>query len=75
MLPVKVANVVEKQEKKPSNTMILLNKYMGSDSFVIPVGCFVTAAILGSGLNQLRLGNKPGQQIFMRCVYFCSLEN
>eukprot|EP00281_Chroomonas_sp_CCMP1168_P022630 CAMPEP_0206232936 /NCGR_PEP_ID=MMETSP0047_2-20121206/11698_1 /ASSEMBLY_ACC=CAM_ASM_000192 /TAXON_ID=195065 /ORGANISM="Chroomonas mesostigmatica_cf, Strain CCMP1168" /LENGTH=147 /DNA_ID=CAMNT_0053656739 /DNA_START=71 /DNA_END=514 /DNA_ORIENTATION=+ len=38
----------------------------GRDSPVIPVGCFLTAVILGSGLVQFNSGNKGNQQMFMR---------
>mmetsp|Transcript_62741 Transcript_62741/g.101512 ORF Transcript_62741/g.101512 Transcript_62741/m.101512 type:complete len:110 (-) Transcript_62741:117-446(-) len=44
----------------------LLFTYLGKQSPVIPLGCVITAGILGSGFTQFKSGNRKASQLFMR---------
>mmetsp|Transcript_48319 Transcript_48319/g.75457 ORF Transcript_48319/g.75457 Transcript_48319/m.75457 type:complete len:95 (-) Transcript_48319:185-469(-) len=41
-------------------------KWFGKNSPVIPLGCVVTAGVLGSGFYQFKKGNKKTSQLLMR---------
>eukprot|EP00802_Teleaulax_amphioxeia_P029738 Tamp_31971.p2 GENE.Tamp_31971~~Tamp_31971.p2 ORF type:complete len:130 (-),score=31.85 Tamp_31971:223-612(-) len=49
-----------------SETDKFLFTYLGHRSPVVPLGCVITAGILGSGFSQFKAGNKKASQFFMR---------
>mmetsp|Transcript_32227 Transcript_32227/g.81154 ORF Transcript_32227/g.81154 Transcript_32227/m.81154 type:complete len:143 (+) Transcript_32227:26-454(+) len=49
----------------------LLFRYLGKQSPVIPLGCFVTMAVLGTSFYHFKMENKRQAQVFMRARVFC----